>query len=120
MSDIEKVVLASKRLEKLLKENFGGKGKGLHELTESSRRSLSEAVIKKLHYVATLRNKVIHEDGYDHLDDPESFDRATRYLDEHLAENESSRVGSRGFILITLSVLIILGVLAFFYWTRVS
>lgn len=111
MSDIEKVVLASKRLEGLLRKQHGATGKGLHELTEDA-KDLPKQAVKKLHYVATLRNKVIHEEGYDHLDDPKSFDRAVGELEKILSvggEN-SGKTGCFGRLMYLLMAIFIIAV----------
>ncbi|MGF1764078.1 DUF4145 domain-containing protein [Aliivibrio kagoshimensis] len=72
MSDIEFVIVRSRRLETLLKEHYHADGKGLHELISSCEERLPHDVIKKLRFIATIRNKMVHEDEY-RLDDKTRF-----------------------------------------------
>ncbi len=46
MSDIERVVTRTRRLEKLLREKYHAQGKGLHELTSSCEERLPHQVVK--------------------------------------------------------------------------
>lgn len=70
-SDVDVVVHYSKRLEAILKE-FGASGKGLHQQTNSLESKLPSTLTKELHYVATIRNKIIHEKS-SNLDNREQF-----------------------------------------------
>lgn len=63
MSIIEVAVTGSKRIEKILKEEFNAEGKGLHEYLTSVEKQLPAPILKKARYVASVRNKVVHEDG---------------------------------------------------------
>ena len=62
MSDIEIAVKNSKILEQLLESKFGAVGKGLHQKVDSVTHRLDGATVKRLRWIATLRNKVVHED----------------------------------------------------------
>ena len=68
-SDLERVIKTSKALEAALASRFGAEGKGLHQKIDSVERDLPRDAIKHLRYVATIRNKIVHEDGFDKLDD---------------------------------------------------
>ncbi|MDN3696647.1 DUF4145 domain-containing protein [Vibrio cortegadensis] len=72
MSDIEKVVTHTRKIEKLLRVQYHADGKGLHQLITSSEERLPHDVIGKLRYIATIRNKIVHEDNYK-LDDRKQF-----------------------------------------------
>ena len=63
MSDIDLAVTRSQRLEQLLERDFGATGKGLHQKVSSIADSMPEELIRKLRLVATVRNKVVHENG---------------------------------------------------------
>src|SRR5436190_18071636 len=76
MSDIELAVTRTKALEALLEQAFGATGKGLHEKVSSVEAKLSPALVKKLRFVATVRNKIVHESDYKQLDDRAGFVRA--------------------------------------------
>lgn len=64
MSDIEQVVKRTRRIEKLLRLQYHANGKGLHQLITSCEERLPRDVVKKLRYIATIRNKIVHEDNY--------------------------------------------------------
>lgn len=64
MSQIEAVVKLSRTLESLLEQKYQATGKGLHEKVTSVEAQLPEALVKQLRYIATIRNSVVHEDGF--------------------------------------------------------
>ena len=76
MSDIELAVTRTKALEALLEQTLGASGKGLHEKVSSVQAKLSPALVKKLRFVATVRNKIVHESDYAKIDDRDGFVRA--------------------------------------------
>jgi hypothetical protein len=57
------VIGRSKAIEALLRR-LGYEGRGLHELVSASGSSLSGEVIRACRKVATIRNKLMHEEGY--------------------------------------------------------
>jgi hypothetical protein len=75
MSDIELAVTRTKALEALL-EPLGATGRGLHEKVSSVQAKLPPALVKKLRFVATVRNKIVHESAYKQIDDRAGFLRA--------------------------------------------
>jgi len=75
MSDIELAVTRTKALEALL-EGLGATGKGLHEKVTSVQAKLPPPLVKKLRFVATIRNKIVHESSYQQMDDRAGFERA--------------------------------------------
>ncbi len=64
MSDIEQVIIHTRRLEKLLRVQYHAKGRGLHQLVSSCEERLPHRIVGKLRFIATIRNKVVHEDGH--------------------------------------------------------
>lgn len=70
--DIGIAVSASKQLETELSRSFGAEGKGLHEKISNVSHELPAALIKKLRYIASVRNKAVHEADY-HIADIEQF-----------------------------------------------
>lgn len=54
---------ASRELEGLLTKHFDAEGKGLHEKVSSVQHKLDPALVKRLRWIATMRNKTVHEDG---------------------------------------------------------
>lgn len=64
MSQIEQAVKLSRRLETLLEQKYHATGKGLHEKTSSVEAKLPTDLVKSLRYIATMRNSVVHEEGF--------------------------------------------------------
>jgi hypothetical protein len=67
------VIKCSKELEHILEVDFGATGKGLHEKISSIHETLSPELIKQMRYLATIRNKLIHERGFDRIPDRDRF-----------------------------------------------
>lgn len=86
MSDIELAISRVKVLESLLEQALGAAGKGLHEKVSSVSDRLSPALARKLRFIATIRNKIVHEADYTRMDDRDGFARA---CDEAEAELKS-------------------------------
>ena len=76
MSDIELTITRVKALEAILEQVVGATGKGLHEKVTSVQNRLSQPLVKKLRFVATVRNKIVHESDYQQIDDRAGFVRA--------------------------------------------
>lgn len=58
------VVKRSKTIERLLEQNYGAVGKGLFEKAKSVEDRIDFDIFKKLKFIAAVRNKVVHEEGY--------------------------------------------------------
>ncbi|ASK56779.1 DUF4145 domain-containing protein [Vibrio cholerae] len=112
MSEIEQVVLRTRKLETLLREQYHAEGKGLHQLITSCEERLPHDVIKKLRYVATIRNKVVHEDDY-RLDDRKAFLAVCQECEDGLTPRSGKFVWRIAFMLMMLMTL---GALFFYYW----
>lgn len=91
MGDIEIAIKRCKRLDKLLAEDFGAAGRGLHEKVTSVQTQLPDKVVRRLRFIATVRNKLVHEADVDRLDDRREYERA---CDE--VERELNRLCNRG------------------------
>jgi hypothetical protein len=76
MSDIELAISRVKALESLLEHALGATGKGLHEKVSSVQHKLPPPLVKKIRFVATVRNKIVHEADYTAMDDRAGFERA--------------------------------------------
>lgn len=61
-SDIDLAVRASRAIETHLTRRLGAEGKGLHEKLSSVAGRVGEQDAKDIRFVATIRNKVVHED----------------------------------------------------------
>lgn len=77
-SDYELAIKAAKQLECQLESQFGAEGKGLHEKLNSVATSgeLPDWLLKKMRYLATLRNRLVHENGFDRIPSRASFIQA--------------------------------------------
>ncbi|EEY98100.1 DUF4145 domain-containing protein [Vibrio mimicus] len=118
MSEIEQVVLRTRKLETLLREQYHAEGKGLHQLVSSCEERLPHDVIKKLRYVATIRNKLMHEDGYQ-LDNRKAFLAVCQECEDELTPRSGKFVWRLAFMLM---VLMTLGAIFFYYlhWEELS
>lgn len=72
MSDIETIVVRTRKLEQLLKEQYHAQGQGMHQLISSCEERLPHNVVPQLRYIATIRNKAVHEDSFE-LEDKIGF-----------------------------------------------
>lgn len=62
MSDIDTVIEGSRVLKQLLEIRFGATGRGLHQKINSIGATvLPMKTVKRLRWIATMRNKVVHE-----------------------------------------------------------
>jgi hypothetical protein len=66
-NDFELVIRLSKELEFILEKYFSSHGKGLHEKI-SNGKNIPEKLQKKMRYVATIRNKLIHDRDFNKID----------------------------------------------------
>ncbi|MCG3758209.1 DUF4145 domain-containing protein [Vibrio cincinnatiensis] len=118
MSEIEQVVLRTRRLETLLRQQYHAQGKGLHQLISSCEERLPHNIIKKLRYVATIRNKIMHEDHY-HLEDRNAFFNLCQECEKELTPRSGRFVWR---VALTLVALMTLAAMLFYYihWDEVS
>ena len=79
-NDFELVVRATKELEHLLETHFNapsGKTVGLHEKISQARTAqglpLSESVQKRMRYLVTIRNQLVHDRDVNAIPDRASF-----------------------------------------------
>ncbi|MCA1977705.1 MAG: hypothetical protein LDL19_00560 [Thiobacillus sp.] len=72
MSQLEAIVSWTKKIESTLERQLGAKGRGLHEKTSSVAHRLDASLVKLLRRIATIRNRSMHEDGYQ-VEDLERF-----------------------------------------------
>jgi hypothetical protein len=111
-SDFEIVLRAAKELEFLLSTQFGAQGSSVHEMTSSIIELLPPDTVRRLRFLATLRNKIVHVRGFDALTDADrtrflsDYDAALRELAElrqimrsrprHLVQQELAAAKQRG------------------------
>ena len=118
MSDIEKVVMRTRTIEKLLRTQYHAEGKGLHQLISSCEERLPHDVIAKLRYIATVRNKIVHEEDF-RLDDRKGFMAVCDDCEKELTPRSSRFIWR---VAIWLMALITLAALGFYYmhWDELS
>ena len=63
----------TKKIESLLVSKFGASGRGLWEKVTSVENLFPAAIVKKIKFLATVRNKLEHVDGYAFDGNPEQF-----------------------------------------------
>ncbi len=84
MSDLDRAVRAAKRIESILERRFDARGRGLHEKLSSVQAELPESLIRRIRFIAAVRNKLVHEAEYNRIDDRAGFMRAAREAERHL------------------------------------
>ena len=72
MSFTEEVIQRTKHIEKLLSD-LGGTGRGLRERADSIRHLLSDLLLDRLSFIATIRNKIVHDIIFTFQGDEQSF-----------------------------------------------
>lgn len=86
----ENVIKKAKKIESALSD-MGAEGKGLNEKLNSIEHKFDEKVIKAIRFIATIRNKLVHEDDFEiDYELKESFDRTYDFIMDNMNLNESS------------------------------
>jgi len=62
--NIDLIIKVSKSLEAILERNFHASGRGLHEKISSVESQLPSNLISTLRFIATIRNKAVHENNF--------------------------------------------------------
>ena len=97
-NDFELVIRATKDLEHILETGFdapSGKTIGLHDKITHAQISagLSKDTVKKLRYLVTIRNRLVHDHDFNRLEDrvhfAQSYDSVEKELKTKLAERKS-------------------------------
>lgn len=83
MSDLDLAISTAKKFETILSERFGAEGRGLHEKVTAAEANLPTDVTRALRFIATVRNKLVHEDGYGKIDDLDYFHQCVAVAGEH-------------------------------------
>ncbi|MDD3575449.1 MAG: hypothetical protein PHT38_01025, partial [Halothiobacillus sp.] len=92
-SKIDLAVSSAQRIERILTDGFGAQGRGLHEKISSVETHLPSSLVKNLRWIATVRNKTVHEDK-DAIKDRRDFIRASKEAEIDLLNLvEASRKG---------------------------
>ena len=90
-NDFELVIRATKDLEHMLESEFdapSGKNVGLHDKITHAEEThgLSNETVKKMRYLVTIRNKIVHDKGYNSLPDRKSFAKSFDSVEKELKE----------------------------------
>lgn len=64
MSELATIIERTKAIESGLVRRFGATGRGLHEKVDSVQGKLDPATVRACRFIATIRNKTVHEDGF--------------------------------------------------------
>ena len=62
MTPFEEVFTIAQDLETFLERNYGATGRGLHEKASSVQNQITSETMRKIRFIATIRNKAAHED----------------------------------------------------------
>ncbi len=90
-NDFELVIRATKDLEYLLETQFNvptGKNVGLHDKISAAQVShnLSPDTVKKLRYLVTVRNKLVHDHDFNVLPDRKHFAKSYESVERELKD----------------------------------
>lgn len=119
MGDIDLAVKSSKKIESTLERVLGAQGKGLHEKVSSVEGKIPTALVKRIRYIATIRNKLIHEESVRKIDDRSSFKAAVKHVSKELKKLEEP-TGSRKWIIILVVFMLTALVLAMVYFDLIK
>jgi len=121
MSDIELTIKRCKRLESMLTKHFSATGRGLHEKISSVENDLPRPLVRRLRFVATVRNKLVHESDVDSLDNREDYVQACNSAEEELNRLAGIPLGLswlRQLQIIVGIVVLVAILIALFFWQR--
>ena len=95
---LKDVLQGTKRIEAILEEKFGSTGRGLYEKMTTANMKLPEPLQKRIRYVATMRNKTMHEEGFEIPNIPEYVKTCQSIAEqlEHLHANRKPGFFSQG------------------------
>lgn len=96
MGQIEDVISLTREIESLL-EQLGASGKGLHQKISSIENRFDRDTIKQLRWVATLRNKIVHEHGFK-IDNMSDYKSTAKSLIKKLKQMKKSKKKEGCFI----------------------
>lgn len=100
-----KIVKYNKKIEELLVQKYQASGKGLHTKLSSVEDKLSPELVKKIRYIATVRNKLVHEEAFDKI--PENFVKKNKEVIKELSKQKESLLSWIVFILLIIAIVLI-------------
>ncbi|CAH0532309.1 hypothetical protein VST7929_00125 [Vibrio stylophorae] len=110
MSEIAMVIKRSRQIETLLRTYYHAEGRGLHSLISSCEERLPHHLVSKLRFIASVRNKVVHDAHY-RLDDKAGFMRACKQCESELTPRSHRTVRRFAWLIFWL----MMGLGALFY-----
>lgn len=85
MTDLNKIIAGAKSIERILTEQFGGTGRGMREKLDSARYPIPQPLQQRIAYLARVRNRCVHEEGYE-LKDTDDYVRKCESVCAELQE----------------------------------
>ncbi|MCC5829646.1 MAG: hypothetical protein JJU36_09390 [Phycisphaeraceae bacterium] len=120
-SDRDLAIDAAKSLESALERLLGARGRGLHEKINSVEDRLPEGWVRRARFIATMRNKLLHDERTTRLDDRRGFSRAAEQCRRELdriarsgGSHSASRVNRRALLLAFAALIALLITLGLF------
>jgi hypothetical protein len=95
-NDYELAIKSSKELEHILEVELGAHGKGLHEKISSVSSALPQELIRNMRFLATIRNKLVHEHGFDSIPDRSKFIEKFEWSSKEIKKIVESRQKAKG------------------------
>lgn len=93
INPFELVITASRELESVLETQWQAVGKGLHEKLTSVEQRIPVEIAKRIRYIATIRNKVVHENDY-FLEDSLKFQQEFEEVKNALNSSNDSKINA--------------------------
>jgi hypothetical protein len=101
-----KVIEYNKKIEKALVNNYGAQGKGLHSKLTSVEDKLAPDLVKKIRFIASVRNKLVHDANYKDL--PKDFIRTNKEVLKELTKSKNDIISWIIFILLLIALAIVI------------
>lgn len=101
-----KIIEYTKKIEKLLTDKYQADGRGLHSKLTSVEGELSPALVKKIRYIATIRNKLVHEEKFQDI--PDNFIKINKDVIKELSGQKDGLWSWIIFILLLIALFIVI------------
>ena len=63
-NELTEIISYTREIETILKNKFQAEGKGLHTYLDAIENKIDYQLLKKLRYIATIRNKAMHDSSF--------------------------------------------------------
>jgi hypothetical protein len=118
MSEVEEVIIKTRRLEQLLRVQFHAQGYGLHQLISSCEERLPHDVIGQLEYIANIRSQLLYEEMAE-FKESSAFSKAYDECMKKLQPRSSKFIWRVAIFLMVAMTLVAFG-LYYIYWELLS